>query len=578
MRDPVQRLRPVNPALAEGAYRPPSRPAHIDLLLDGNEGRPPALPVGALLEQAGADLLRRYPDAGPLESRIAARHGVEPDRVLATAGADDGLDRCLRAYAGPGRAVIHTDPTFEMIPRYARLAGAPLRAVPWSEGAFPRETFLAAAGDHPGVLAVVTPNNPTGAVASAADLAALSAACPEALLLVDLAYGEFADEDLTAAALALPNAVVLRSFSKALGMAGLRVGYVLGPAPVVGALRSAGHPYAVTGPSIRLVTAALEGDLVEAAAYARRARTERRDLEALLGRLGLGPVPSQGNFVFLRPPAGPSAALRVHEDLAALGVSVRRFPGRSGLEDALRITCPGDPGEFSRLCAALETSRAPEALLFDMDGVLADVSGSYHEAIKAAALHFGVSVEDRAIRAAKEQPGANNDWDVTCRLLAAAGRPVPFEEARDAFEDAYQGTAARPGLWTRETLIPSREALEALARRVPLGIVTGRPRADALRFLEVHGLAHLFPVAVCMEDAPLKPDPAPVRLALERLGLRRAWLLGDTPDDLAAARAAGVLPLGVIPPGAGATRRAALDAAGAARIIQRIEDLEEELP
>ncbi len=575
MSERTSTLRPVNPALVEGAYRPPSRPSYIDLLLDGNEGCPPALPVGEILDAAGPDLLRRYPDAAPLEARIAARHGLDPARVLTTAGADDGLDRCIRAYADRGRAVVHTEPTFEMIPRYARLAGAPIRAVPWTGGPFPLEAFLDAAGDAPGVLAVVSPNNPTGAVATREDLAALALARPSALLLIDLAYGDFADEDLTSAALALPNAVVLRSFSKALGMAGLRVGYALGPAAVIGALRAAGHPYAVTGPSIKLVMAALERDLTEADDYTRRARVERRDLEALLARLELGPSPSQGNFVFLRLPGGADDAASLHGDLAALGISVRRFPGRPGLEDGLRITCPGDPDDFLRLCAAVETARAPEAILFDMDGVLADVSGSYHEAIKAAARSFGVDLDDAAIGAAKEQPGANNDWEVTRRLLEAAGRAVSLDEARDAFEAVYQGTSAQPGLWTREVLIPRREVLEALSARLPLGIVTGRPRKDALRFLEAHDLTTFFPVVICMEDAALKPDPAPVTLALERLGVCRAWLLGDTPDDLAAARAAGVLPLGIVPPGGGSARTAALKTAGAARIIQSINELEE---
>ncbi|MFH1532175.1 MAG: aminotransferase class I/II-fold pyridoxal phosphate-dependent enzyme [Pseudomonadota bacterium] len=571
-------LRPVSPTLAEGAYRPPSRPPYIDLLLDGNEGRPPALRVGALLDAAGPDLLRRYPDAAPLAARIAARHGLDPARVLATAGADDGLDRCIRAYADAGRAVVHTEPTFEMIPRYARLAGAQVHGVPWAGGPFPLAAILEAAGEAPGVLAVVSPNNPTGAVVTREDLVALSRARPEALLLVDLAYGDFADEDLTAAALDLPNAVVLRTFSKALGMAGLRVGYALGPIEVIDALRAAGHPYAVSGPSIRLVMASLERGVTEADDYVRRARDERRELEELLARLGLGPSPSQGNFVFLRPPGGARDAVSLHGDLAALGISVRQFPGRQGLEDGLRITCPGDPVEFARLAAALETSRAPEALLFDMDGVLADVSGSYHAAIKAAAGAFGVDVDDGTIRAAKEQPGANNDWELTRRLLGAAGRAVSFDEARDAFEAVYQGSSAQPGLWIRETLIPTREVLASLARRLPLGIVTGRPRQDAQRFLQIHDLTPLFPVVVCMEDAPLKPDPAPVRLALERLGLRRAWLLGDTPDDLTAARAAGVLPLGIVPPGGGPARADALRAAGAARILDRIDDLEEALP
>jgi phosphoglycolate phosphatase-like HAD superfamily hydrolase len=115
-----------------------------------------------------------------------------------------------------------------------------------------------------------------------------------------------------------------------------------------------------------------------------------------------------------------------------------------------------------------------------------------------------------------------------------------------------------------------------------MGIVTGRPRADSRRFLETAGVSDLFRVVVTREDAPLKPDPAPVRLALERLGVRRAWLVGDTPDDLRAARAAGVVPLAALDfeSKAGGVEhrdglRDALLRAGAARILATAAELEE---
>jgi phosphoglycolate phosphatase len=112
-----------------------------------------------------------------------------------------------------------------------------------------------------------------------------------------------------------------------------------------------------------------------------------------------------------------------------------------------------------------------------------------------------------------------------------------------------------------------------------LAIVTGRPRADALRFLEQFDLLDVFGALVCREDAPLKPDPAPVRAALERLGVRRAWMLGDTRDDLEAARGAGVLPIGVVAAGMDPTHtRLDLERAGAACVLERVNDLEELLP
>jgi phosphoglycolate phosphatase-like HAD superfamily hydrolase len=114
---------------------------------------------------------------------------------------------------------------------------------------------------------------------------------------------------------------------------------------------------------------------------------------------------------------------------------------------------------------------------------------------------------------------------------------------------------------------------------LPLAVVTGRPREEARWFLGREGVANLFRTVVCMEDAARKPDPAPVRLALTRLGVCRAWMVGNTPDDVRAAAGAGVVPLGVVAPGDDlSVTTSALADAGAARVLDQVADLEELLP
>jgi len=348
---------PVGAVAGWRAYSVPQPEAPIDLHLDGNEG--PLCDESMLKALASIDRerLRRYPDKRPLEARIAERFGVEGREVLVTAGGDDAIDRACRAMLAPVRELILPVPTFVMISRDARLCGATVREVEWPQGPYPVEEVIDSVTERTAMIAVVSPNNPTGAVATPEDLMRLSEAAPQALLLVDLAYTEFADVDLTDAALALPNAVVVRTFSKAYGLAGLRLGYAIGEANIIDWLRAAGGPYPASSVSLALGEAVLERDDLPEAAYLARIRREREQLRGLLEGLGAAALPSQGNFVLARfDDAGA-----VRDRLAARGIAVRAFPDDTRLADALRITCPGDDQAFTRLRTAFVEAIPPAA-------------------------------------------------------------------------------------------------------------------------------------------------------------------------------------------------------------------------
>ena len=242
-----------------------------------------------------------------------------------------------------------TDPTFEMLPRYVRLAGATPVEVPWLDRPFPTEEFDLAIDARTGAAFIVSPNNPTGAAVRGRDMIGIAERHPACLVVADLAYAEFADEDPTRELLPLPNTVVTRTFSKAWGLAGLRVGYAIGPAEVIGWLRAVGHPFPTSGVSLALAAAALEADQAGTRAYLDRVRTERAELAALLRSLGAATPPSQGNFVLGRF----ADAWAVADALAVRGIRVRRFDRGTPLGDRLRITCPGDEADFDRLSAAL---------------------------------------------------------------------------------------------------------------------------------------------------------------------------------------------------------------------------------
>lgn len=357
----MEALRPASRVAGTTAYRVPRHPAPVDLDLRGNEG---AVPDPALLGAlSGTAVLRRYPDPAPLQARLAARFGLPRDRVLVTAGGDDALDRLCRAVLEPGRSLVLPTPGFEMTRRYATLAGASVVEVPWPGAAFPTEAVLAATVPGVGLVALTSPNNPTGAVVPWEDAERIcrAAARVGAVVLVDLAYVEFADDDPTSAALQHDNVVVVRTVSKAWGLAGLRVGCALGPAPVLAWMAAAGAPYAVSAPSLALADAALRRGDTALEAFVASVRRGRTALAEVLHGAGCTVVPSEANFVFARS----ERAAWIADGLAGLGIGVRTFPGVPGLTDALRVAVPPTPQGLRRLLAGLQSVTAPQAVLVD---------------------------------------------------------------------------------------------------------------------------------------------------------------------------------------------------------------------
>ena len=575
---------PVDVVLREKPYTVPRAMAPIDLWLDGNEGAAPPVELLEVPLQGTAEILQRYPGTASLEALLAKKVGVAPEEVLVTGGGDDAIDRVCRAVLGPGRNMVIPDPTFEMIPRFAQLTGAEVRRVRGDGPDYPLEEVLETVDESTSLVVVISPNNPTGVAATTEQIEALVKACPHALILVDHAYVEFGGDDVTRLAVELENVVVTRTLSKAWGLAGLRIGYAVAPQKIIGWLKTTGNPYPVSKPSLMMAERWVREGSDKVAAYISRVQHERAVLEEHFEKLGKKTLPSQGNFVFARVDDG----LWWRDAMAGQGIGVRAFPDRPGLEDAIRIACPGDDESLARVQRAIDVAARPEAILFDLDGVFADVSRSYRQAIIKTAATFGVDVDAEQISAIKARGNANNDWRVTQELLAESGVDVELGEVTARFEGFYQGTEEEPGLWADEELLVEREFLDALRNRgVQMAIVTGRPRKDARRFVEHWELEEYFPVMVCMEDATLKPDPAPVIRAMRELDVERAWFVGDTPDDMRAGRAAGVLPLGILAPGDGKgrgkgrngeedndeTMKRALLTAGGGRVLKNLDEL-----
>ena len=312
--------------------------------LASNESPFPPLPQVEAVVQAGLAGLNRYPDAyaRALRGALAERHGVDLDQVVVGNGSCELILLAGQAFLDPGTTVVHADPSFAIYPHLAATSGAEAVAVPLAPDAGHDLEAMAAAIDERTRLAIVcNPNNPTGVYRSADAVEAFLDLVPDDLgVLVDEAYYDFVDEADAGRVMSLarwrPNLIVTRTFSKAYGLCGLRIGYGVGSTGWITALEKVRQPFNTNA----LAQAAALESLRHPAAIARRvAETlgERRRVEAALTDLGLPFTRSQTNFILLHTDSDTPDGGSLHEDLLRRGV-IARDGAALGVPGTIRLT------------------------------------------------------------------------------------------------------------------------------------------------------------------------------------------------------------------------------------------------
>jgi histidinol-phosphate aminotransferase len=332
--------------------------------LASNEG--PYGPFPAALEamERAATDLNRYPDGGTyrLRAALAERHGVAFEEVTTGAGADALIDCLSQVFLEPGDEIVCGWPSFVSYVIDARKLGAVPRLVPLRGHRYDLEAMLAAVGPRTKLAYLCLPNNPTGTMNTRAEVEAWFERVPDHVVtVVDQAYFEYIDDPEYVDAVAEcfergRNVVVLRTFSKIYGLAGLRVGYAVAPADVVTEVSKVRRAFDVSTPAQEAAVASLD-DPAELERRRRLNAAGREELERVLGRHGLSPAPGAvANFAFvdLGEDSRP-----FHERLLREGVIVRPAHG-FGAPEAIRVTV-GTPDELRFLDEALERVTAPVA-------------------------------------------------------------------------------------------------------------------------------------------------------------------------------------------------------------------------
>jgi histidinol-phosphate aminotransferase len=326
----------------------------VEVRLNTNESPlpPPAAFRDALAAEISQIEWHRYPDreAGALRAAIGELHGVGPEMVFAANGSNEVLQTILLAYAGPGRTVATFEPTYQMHAQIARVVGSTVvageRAADFTLD--PTEMKRVIDADDPHVAFLTSPNNPTGLVEPPERVEQLLD-WAHGLVVADEAYAQFADWSALELLDEHRPLVVTRTFSKTWSMAGVRLGYVIGPAWFVTELDKVVLPYHLDAAKQAAGRIALRyvDDMND---RVRLIVSERERVSAAMRELPIDVTPSGANFVLFRPEAMSGRA--VWAGLLGRSVLVRDCSGWPRLADCLRVTI-GTPHENDRFLDAL---------------------------------------------------------------------------------------------------------------------------------------------------------------------------------------------------------------------------------
>ena len=546
------------------------------LKLDFNERSDKLNPLADLIPIA--DELWRYPDRQPLEKRIAELNNLDPSQVLCTNGGDEAIMILMRILkeresekeAGKSNQLILPLPAFSQYTWGVKSWNLdPIYVQPLDNLAIDFDSILSLVNKTSKAITVLTrPNNPTGESITNEKLVMLISASKKngGWVFLDEAYIEFSDEQSAADDLIkqFDNLIVLRTFSKAFGLAGARLGYILGDEKVINEFKERCAPFNLPSPSIAIGLTALEdANQKEMNDYCQVIKRNRDAVKLWFEQNGIEAFPSQANFILIK--LAKNQAKAVKSFMAKNNVLIRGF-SEGELENCLRITIPYN---LERLLPLLEQCLKPKLICIDMDGVLIDTSESYDLCVIATVKKLSrLDVSIDSIEKLRKQGGYNNDWVLSKKLLSNLGFELDLETVTSIFQSEYLGDEEIKGLVENEKMIISKEFVESInqSRERVFTVVTGRPRKEALSGQKMINLSKLD--LISLDDVKQgKPSPEGIQ-KLQKQYSTLSWMCGDNPDDMQASVASNSLAIGI-----GTNKVDALYDAGADVVLDSINEL-----
>jgi len=513
-----------------------------------------------------------YPEYSELIERLAQQFKIPPENILLTNGADEGIRIVFETYVENNDEVLLPVPIYSMYEIFAKMMGSEIVSVFYNKDfSFPTNQLLKSVTSDTELIVIINPASPTGTSIEKGDLLKILDKASDAIVLLDETYYHFANKTYVDLIKEFKNLIVIQTFSKIYGLAGLRLGILLSDVQNINNLKKVKSPYSVNAIAVAAGIAALE-DKRYVEGVIQNIILDKEFLVGELTQLGFEARLTKTNFILLNV---GKLVDKIYQKLLEQNILVKNISDLPLMNGYLRITV-GTHRENQLFLEALKNIILPEVILFDMDGVLVDVSNSYRLAIKKTVENFSnKEITFKDIEAYKNRGGYNNDWDITEAILKNLGISVSRNEIIQSFQQYYLGNNFN-GFIENEKWLLERSTINKLKQNYKLGIVTGRPRIEAEYALKKAGFDKDFDVLITMEDVGGKDKPAPygIDLALKKLPAKRAVFLGDNVDDVKSAINACVTPIGVIPPHTNVKEATkTLEKFGAKHILENVNEI-----
>lgn len=534
---------------------------------ENTEGYPGAYPDGM-----PADWTSAYPEYRDFIERINAFYGIPQNSLLLTNGSDEGISVICNTFIEPGQDIaIVSTPCFSMIPHCLLLAGAKLRNVKvLPDLEFDLEGIDQALKEGAKLAIFATPENPTGAQIPQYKVEEWCSQYPETLIVIDEAYAEFAQTTMINLVATYRNLVVTKTFSKAWGMAGLRLGFVFAQPQLIDYFGRVTLPYSVNASAVWTANKLL--DRPEAVqTYVQSVALRKAQLVKELEKRQFKVRDGAGNSVLISMGinADKFCEFARSKNVLLRNRSASVFPlGDSDpMWGRVRVSI-GTEAEQQEFLDALDSFCASYGVIFDLDGTLVDTSASFDQTVALMVeRHTGVPLAEGELQKLREEGGYNDDWVSIVELLRRRGVQTSVKEIAPEALELYLSLAMQT-----ETLLWTFQALKKLSDRYPIFIVTGRSRFE---YAQVWGsrLDPVFKRIYCADDIPgcgLKPSPDYIVRNMVDFNLAQGIYIGNSVDDMMAGRDAGIERIGITT----SASESALKEAGAQLVIQEMSQLE----